>query len=91
MKPFQKTSSSPGFWAVADVETEDLPLSGRTHAGGHHHSHRGHLAGLVADMKVGRVEVDVGELDVVQGSGAERPNGLVQAGADPRDLGLGDP
>ena len=47
--------------------------------------------GGVADMEVGRVEVDVGERDVVQGAGAERADGLVQAGADPGDLGLGDP
>jgi len=49
------------------------------------------LAGGVADVKVGRVEVDVGELDVVQRPGAERPDDRVQIAADPGDLGLGDP
>jgi len=43
------------------------------------------------DVEVGRVEVHVGELDVVQRSGAERTDLLVQAGADPGDLGLADP
>ena len=43
------------------------------------------------DVEVGRVEVDVGELDVVQRAGAERTDLLVQAGADPGHLGLADP
>ena len=43
------------------------------------------------DVQVGRVEVDVGELGVVQRPGPERFDDLVQARADPGDLGLGDP
>jgi hypothetical protein len=34
-------------------------------------------------MQVGRVEVDVGELGVVQAPGTERGDDLVEAGADP--------
>jgi hypothetical protein len=36
-----------------------------------------------ADVEVGGVEVDVGELDVIQPSGAERADDLVEPGADP--------
>jgi hypothetical protein len=46
---------------------------------------------LVADVEVGRVEVDVGELDVVQPARPECGDDLIEAGADPRDLRLGDP
>ena len=37
----------------------------------------------VADVEVGGVEVDVGELDVIQAAGAERADDLVEPGADP--------
>ena len=80
--------------AVTDVQTEDLPLPGGGDPGGDNDGH-GHdlpaLAGGVTDVEVGRVEVDVGELDVVQRPGAERADGLVEPGADSGDLGLGDP
>jgi hypothetical protein len=76
--------------AVADVEAEDLALSGRGDAGGHDHRHGGDLTGGVADVEVGRVEVDVGEPDVVQDPSAERSDHFVETSADPRDLGLGD-
>jgi hypothetical protein len=39
-------------------------------------------------VEVSRVEVDVGELDVVQGSGAERPDRLIELLADPGDSDL---
>jgi hypothetical protein len=42
-------------------------------------------------VKVGRVEVDVGELDVVQPARPERGHDLIETGADPRDLRLGHP
>ena len=42
-------------------------------------------------MEVGGVEVDVGELDVVQAAGAERPDDLVEPAADAGHLGLLDP
>ena len=58
--------------AVADVEAEDLPDAVGGDPGGHHHRHRHHLGGGVADVEVGRVEVDVGELGVVQRPGPER-------------------
>ena len=77
--------------AVADVEAEDLAPSGCGGAGGDNHGHRGHLRGLAGDVEVGRVEVDVGELDVIQPPGAERFDGLIQPGTDPGDLRLRDP
>ena len=44
-----------------------------------------------AHVQVGRVQVDVGERGVVQGAGAERADHLIEPGADPGHLGLGDP
>jgi hypothetical protein len=58
---------------------------------GDHDGHRDHLGGAVAHVQVGGIEIDVGELDVVQPAGAEGGDHLVQAGADPGDPGLGDP
>ena len=40
-------------------------------------------AGRVADVEVGGVQIDVGELDVVQPAGAERADDLIEPGADP--------
>jgi len=37
---------------------------------------------VVSDVQVGGVEVDVGELDVVQVAGAERADGFVELDAD---------
>src|SRR3954453_6471982 len=45
--------------------------------------------GVKRDVEVGRVEVDVGELGVLQRPGPERAALLVEPGADPRDLRLG--
>jgi hypothetical protein len=45
---------------------------------------------LDAGLAVGRVQVDVGEADVVQGAGAEGGERFVETCADPRDLALGD-
>jgi hypothetical protein len=42
-------------------------------------------------VEVGRVEVDVGELDVIQRPRAERTDRLVELLADPGDLGLAVP
>src|SRR5690606_29787067 len=72
-------------------QAEDLPLPGRGDTSGDDHGHRHHLAALtgsVTDVEVGRIQVDVGELHVVQGPGAERADGLIEVGADPGDLGL---
>jgi len=67
--------------AVPDVESEDLPGAVGGDPGGHHDGHGDDLAafaGLVAHVQVGRVEVDVGERDVVQRPGPERPDDLVE-------------
>src|SRR3954471_20276603 len=77
--------------AVADVEAEDLPVAVGADTASHHHGHGDHLGGGVAHVQVGGVQVDVGEGDVVQAAGSERGDHLVQAGADPGDLGPGDP
>jgi len=50
--------------------------------GCHDDRHRGDLRGLVADVEIGGVEVDVGELDVIELTRPERPNDLVEARAD---------
>ena len=77
--------------AVADIAAEDLPRAVSGDAGGDHDGHGYDLAGGVADVQVGRIHVDIGELDMPERAGAERANDLVQAGTDPRHLRLGDP
>jgi hypothetical protein len=77
--------------AVPDIEAEDLAFTGGGDPGGDDHGHRGDLGGLVADVEIGGVQVDVGELDVVQAAGSERVDHLIQAGADAGHLGLLDP
>jgi hypothetical protein len=49
------------------------------------------LAGPGAHVQVGRVQVDVGDRDVVQRPGAEGADRLIELRADARDLGLADP
>jgi hypothetical protein len=46
---------------VADVETEDLAAAVSGDPGGDDHGHRDDLGGGVADVQVGRVEIDVGD------------------------------
>ena len=64
------------------------PPAGGTPSGDHH----GPRDDLMVHprLAVGRVQVDVGEADVVERAGAERGQRLVQGRADPRDLRLGD-
>ena len=42
-------------------------------------------------MQIGGVQIDVGELDVIEPAGAEGADDLIETGTDPRHLGLGDP
>lgn len=74
---------------VADLAAEDFTVPVRAHAGGDHDG-LGHDSAVDPGLAVGRVEEDVGELDVVEWPGAERADRLVESGADPGDLGLGD-
>jgi len=78
--------------AVAHGQAEDLPATGGRDPGRHHHRLGHHLpqAGL-AHMQVGRVEVDVGEAGVPERTSPERTHHLIESGANPRHLGLGDP
>jgi hypothetical protein len=76
--------------AVAHVQAEDFPGAVGRDAGAHDHGHGHDLCGGVADVEVGGVEVDVGELDMPKGAGAKRADDLIEPGADPRHLGLGD-
>ncbi len=69
--------------AVADVAAQDLSVPVCGDAGGHDDGHRGDLRCLVADVEVRGVEVDVGELDVIEGAGSERADDLIESGADP--------
>jgi hypothetical protein len=69
--------------AVADVGVDDFALPGGGDAGSDHDGHRGDLAGVVADVQVRGVQVDVGELGVAEAAGAERSDVLAEAGADP--------
>jgi hypothetical protein len=76
-------------FAVADVDPEDLPAAGGGDPGGDHDGHRRDLT-VPADVEVGGVEEHVRERGVVQRAATERRDLLVQAGADPRHLRLGD-
>jgi hypothetical protein len=75
--------------AVTDEDTQDLP---KTVLGDPRGDHHGAGDDLMPDagLEIGGIQIDVGEAGVVQRPGAERRQGLVQVGADPRDLGLGD-
>ena len=77
--------------AVADVQTEDLPLTGGGDAGRHHDGHGLHLRSLIADVEVGGVEVDPWGAGVVQPSGAERTHDFVERLTDAGDLGCRSP
>ena len=70
-------------FGVADVDAEHLTVTVGGDPGGDHDGHRRDLRGGVADVEVGGVQVDVGELDVVEAAGAERADDLVEPGADP--------
>ena len=52
--------------AVADVASQHSTVAVRGDPGGHHRRHRRGLGHAVAHIEVGGVQVDVGELDVVQ-------------------------
>ena len=78
----QKAPPERFVFAVAHVEAEDFAFAGGGDAGGDHHGHRRHLPGGVADVEVGGVQVEVGELEVIQAAGPERSDELVEAGAD---------
>src|SRR3954451_4395298 len=58
--------------------------------GRNHDGHRHHLGGGVADMQVGRIQVDIRKRGVVQPPLAEGGDDLIEAGADPRHLRLRD-
>jgi hypothetical protein len=90
-KPRQEAPPEHLVLGVADVETEDLPAAVGGDTGGDHDGLGDHDAVLGTDVEVGGVEEEVGELGVVQPPGAERPDALVEPGADPGDLGLRDP
>ena len=78
--------------AVTDVDPEDLPGALRRDPGGHDDRPGHHLAeGVVADVDVGGVQVDVGEGDVAESPVPEGLDPIVEAGTDPAHLGLGDP
>ena len=74
--------------AVADVTSQDLPVAVCGDAGGHDHRHRGDLRDAVAHLEIGRVQIDVGELDMVQAPAPERLDCLVEPRADARHLRL---
>jgi len=75
---------------VADVEAQDLAVSVGADPGGDHHG-LGHHPTPDPGLAVGRVQEHIRERRAGQGPVAERGDLLVQAGADPRDLGPGDP
>ncbi len=77
----EATPERLGF-GVADVAAQDLPVPISGDPGGHDDGHRGDLRSLVADMQIRRIQVDVGELDVIQLAGPERADDLVETRTD---------
>jgi len=82
----QELLPEPFALAVADVTAQHLPVAVSSDPSGH----RRRLGDAVAHVQIGGVEIDVGELDVVQAPGAERLHALVEARADTRHLRLRD-
>ncbi len=78
-------------FGVADVAAQDLSVAVGGDPGCHDDGHRGDLRGLVADVQICRIEIDVGELDVVELAGPERAHHLVESRTDARHFRLGDP
>lgn len=76
--------------AVTDLGTKDLTTPVGTDTGSEDDG-LGHHAAVDSGFAVGRVEELVGERAVVQGPGVVGGGLFVEAGADPRDLGLADP
>ena len=76
--------------AVAHLHAQHFSVSGGGDARGDHHGARDDSAAQAA-LDVGGIGEDIGELDVVQRSVAERLELGVQAGTDAGDLALGDP
>ena len=84
----QEALPEPLALAVADVASQDLAVAVGGDAGGHDHRHRDDLGDAVAHLEVGRVHIDVGELDVIEAPSPERLDHLVEPRADARHLRL---
>ena len=72
--------------AVAEIAAEHFAVA----VGGDPRRHRGRLADAVAHFETGGVDIDAGQLDVIESAAPEGLHGLVEPGADPRHLRLGD-
>jgi len=80
-----------GF-GIANSEAEDFAVAVGRDPGGDHHSTQHDLVQIgVTRFHIGRVQIDVRELDVSQRPVAERVDLDIQLGADPRDLRFRDP
>ena len=76
-------------FGIADVEAQDLSVPVGSDPRRDDDRFGGHVV-VVTDMEVGGVQEDVGELLVVEPPGPKGPHHLVEARADPADLGLLD-
>ena len=91
MSDRRNADQNASVFAVTDVNTEDFApaLSGDPSRDNHRTRHN--LAqSVVADVKVGGVEVHVRECGVTKGAVAERVNAFIKPGADARHLRFGD-
>lgn len=77
-------------FGVTDVEAQDLSVPIGADPRRDDHGLGGHVV-VVADMQIGGVQEDVGELLVVKPPRPKRPDHLVETRADAADLGLFDP
>ncbi len=74
---------------VADSQAENFAVAVSSHTGGHDDRFR-YDPGAFMGLHVGRVQEDVGELDVIEAAFAELVHRAVELGADAADLTLGD-
>ncbi len=83
LEPGEEGPSAGLVLAVADVEAEDLPGTVCGDAAGHDDRYGHHLPGGAADLEVGGVEIDVGELDMAESSYPEGTDDLDQRAGRP--------
>jgi hypothetical protein len=89
-QPLEERRPEGAVLAVADLDTQHLPVTGTGDTGGHHDS-AGDDPPPDPALQVGSVREHVREPGVVEAAVAESVELPVELSADPRHLALGDP
>ena len=90
--PQRAQEPAPERLVLADVDPEDFTGALDADPGGRNDHPGDHLAErVVADIDVGRVEIDLREVHVTEGAIPEGSHPVVEGRADPGHLRLGDP